>query len=1181
MKKLFLLIAIFACFFADAQKSRKARTGTTAAKPQLTIDSVTVNESAGSAVLTVTISNRNGRASSVQFSTYNGTASSGLDFTEQANLIPFNATTDVTKTITVPLLNDSEDEANETLVVKLSDAVNATIINNTGLITIVDDDTTTVDPDPDPELPYFEFAINGGGETVSAGIYDEVTGQKLRTLFEEKWYPAGRHALEIDGKDDAGNIIPSLATKRVEVVSHNLGVTWGGVIGNSSDSSINYSRANPTTGFYGFFAPMAVVELNGHVYYGDGYGEKEATHGRFAISDPQKRVPLKTYNSSSIFTDSEPHGWQVDYATKWNDTVYFTGWQYFANTSFVTAHRPSDAAMVQWSAGATIDNPYIRLSNNVMAAYTTGSQAVHPSGLAVNNTHIFKCEEDMNRITVANKTGAVIGSIPVTKPRQAAWDGTHLWLSYNNGTVEKFLVAANGVSMTTTGIVIPGLSVPDGIAAATIGGIGRILVVDAGVNQQVKRFYTSNGQPDLTFNGTGTFGLPGGNRATPTVSDNTFHFLNTYDISSNRVSGAYLNSDGSWGVADQGNNRFLRFNASNQVTTKVEFQGRILNTTTVDGDSTRVFGIFEGQDILEWKLDYNPNLPVKGQWQLFRNWSASYRASGMRWDGMQPKINPVQFGGSTFMIVDSGSHHKWSVIELNAATGVRWAGKSMPMSGSWFFDKQGNLLHYQGGAYGSPLTITKYAFTGIVSGKPTWAASGTNLLTTPALARDMGRPSYYGHGPFFTEHPTDASKNLAIFYDTEAPFGAQDSGRSRGYRVFASRLGTSSTWQWKAAKAVDSLYRGTYPHSRFEWHGSYPGSSFSAIDRMTFWGHQGEFYRDGQTNMYHLVFDNGLQLKQYGINAPYAQIGYGYGKLAPFAGGNAKSFKVVKSGDSYYLYHGAESALSGIGRVRISNVSSIREQSGTAKLYTAPTPEAAYPTYRNLMSGVTYGKVGETFVSTPVITRIPATDVDDNGGQNDAWLVRKGMYSDRQNDIYLYSRNAVTGVPNPTLTFDLGSNVTSDWKVTGVVQTTFDGDNYNGDGVGYLHEVKDNTGKVYVRFYQFMATLDGYRQKALVNPTATATSVNIGTGTMLYNLPNFDGNMLRKYPQQLIWRVNSNNSITTTYGPYSTTTAFLDPTANWQSPATYTIKLFRAPGNTQGQGIALWDWKFLSSQLPN
>ncbi len=137
----------------DAQAIAKAKKLIQEAKPtgggttttlSLRISDATITEgNSGTKNLAFTVtlskSDRN-KTISATYSTANGTATSGLDFTATAGTvtIPARATA---ATILVPIIGDTTVEANETFTVNLSNPINATISDAQGLGNITNDDS--------------------------------------------------------------------------------------------------------------------------------------------------------------------------------------------------------------------------------------------------------------------------------------------------------------------------------------------------------------------------------------------------------------------------------------------------------------------------------------------------------------------------------------------------------------------------------------------------------------------------------------------------------------------------------------------------------------------------------------------------------------------------------------------------------------------------------------------------------------------------------------------------------------------------------------------------------------------------------------------------------------------------------------------------------------------------------
>ncbi|WP_277601974.1 putative Ig domain-containing protein [Altererythrobacter sp. BO-6] len=117
--------------------------------PSLSINDVTVAEgNAGTvnAVFTVTLSAASGQTVTVNYATADGTATQPGDYTAANGTVTF-APGQTVRTLGVPVVGENLPEANETFLVNLSGATNATIADNQGVGTITNDDVpVTVSP---------------------------------------------------------------------------------------------------------------------------------------------------------------------------------------------------------------------------------------------------------------------------------------------------------------------------------------------------------------------------------------------------------------------------------------------------------------------------------------------------------------------------------------------------------------------------------------------------------------------------------------------------------------------------------------------------------------------------------------------------------------------------------------------------------------------------------------------------------------------------------------------------------------------------------------------------------------------------------------------------------------------------------------------------------------------------
>lgn len=100
---------------------------------------MTVNENSGPATFTVSLSAPAPFPVTVNYATANGSASAPADYASTAGSLVFSPG-QVTKPVSVPIVDDLTDENNETFTVTLSGASNAAISDPTGVGTIVDSD---------------------------------------------------------------------------------------------------------------------------------------------------------------------------------------------------------------------------------------------------------------------------------------------------------------------------------------------------------------------------------------------------------------------------------------------------------------------------------------------------------------------------------------------------------------------------------------------------------------------------------------------------------------------------------------------------------------------------------------------------------------------------------------------------------------------------------------------------------------------------------------------------------------------------------------------------------------------------------------------------------------------------------------------------------------------------------
>jgi len=108
--------------------------------PNIIISDETENENVGTMNFVVSLSSANTSVVSVNYQTHDGTAVSPTDFSVKSGTLNISVG-ETTGTIGVPIIDDAISESPENFSVKLSDATNATITDNTGFGTIIDNDS--------------------------------------------------------------------------------------------------------------------------------------------------------------------------------------------------------------------------------------------------------------------------------------------------------------------------------------------------------------------------------------------------------------------------------------------------------------------------------------------------------------------------------------------------------------------------------------------------------------------------------------------------------------------------------------------------------------------------------------------------------------------------------------------------------------------------------------------------------------------------------------------------------------------------------------------------------------------------------------------------------------------------------------------------------------------------------
>ena len=172
-------------------------------QPSLSVNDVTVTEGdAGTKTLdfTVTLSAPSGNSVTLDYATADDTATAGSDYQPSNGILTFNPG-DTTKTISVTTNGDRTIEPDETFLVNLSGAINASISDSQGRGTITNDDfavdlsiTKSASPDPVDAGENITYRLTVTNNSPTASALDVTVTDKIpdnTTLSSVGTIPAG------------------------------------------------------------------------------------------------------------------------------------------------------------------------------------------------------------------------------------------------------------------------------------------------------------------------------------------------------------------------------------------------------------------------------------------------------------------------------------------------------------------------------------------------------------------------------------------------------------------------------------------------------------------------------------------------------------------------------------------------------------------------------------------------------------------------------------------------------------------------------------------------------------------------------------------------------------------------------------------------------------------------------
>jgi len=202
--------------------------------PSVTVNDITLTEGSNSAVFTITLDNPSGKEITIDYSTVDGTAIAGEDYTTVTGTITF-APGETSQIIEVALLGDSIDEFNESFSLNLDGGSNVIITNSQATANLDDNDDA-------PSIAVGDVTLVEGDNGTSNASFtitlDNPSGKEITVDYST-----------VDGTAIAGEDyeeIAGIVTFAPGETSKTIDVAVNGDTINEIDEAFNIQLANPS-----------------------------------------------------------------------------------------------------------------------------------------------------------------------------------------------------------------------------------------------------------------------------------------------------------------------------------------------------------------------------------------------------------------------------------------------------------------------------------------------------------------------------------------------------------------------------------------------------------------------------------------------------------------------------------------------------------------------------------------------------------------------------------------------------------------------------------------------------------------------------------------------------------------------------------------------------------------------
>jgi hypothetical protein len=731
---------------------------------------------------------------------------------------------------------------------------------------------------------------------VSADVYN-ASGVKVRELFAAVNYAVGTHTVTWDGLNDSGVLMPP-GNYAVNIVSNNVAYDWLNVIGNTSTA---LTGANKHRSFQ-FVHSMACTGT--YNYIDTGYEEGWSSQMKFLRTDIQKKYRIReTFQTSMAARFVATDGVYVYHAG--HDCI-------MASRSFVYGTRVSDDTEVLFSSGVSRTTEWGRTFPAAIDSIDSSDSKI--TGVAV-SSYLFISRNlygGGGTIRTLNKTtGAFILSTSVPSARGVTVYGNTLWVITGTKTIAKYTIESNG-ALTATGLTITAVDNPLALAITPDGT--TISVADKTTNQ-VFHFSTSTGLTSKAVLGTGV-----SYTTSPDVNNYKFYFT----VADGQQPFLAYEPNGDLWVGDSGNTRMLKYNSSGTYLDFIMYLPHNYNAAVDLKNPTRVFCGFQ-----EFAVDYSKlTTNASSAWTYVKNWAATAPAAYTNGFTVNIFRSVMTFpSGRTYAFLKHLTTNVPAMFELKS-NGLVATGLQLNAHANFHIDPMDYSIRLYEKAGASPMTITfkRRAFTSETTAGPQYA-NATTLVSmlennTDPIDHDlatMGRRTLSGILVAF--HKT-VNKVANCFHLGGILPGMTSfkwrGAKTKGYPWITTTFPKDGSFDDDGRLlASDPPDKGVNP--------SKAGGDVHVVENNIFWNYMGEFWHQSQTNYWHHVTDKGQFLGQFGDWKTQNFQNEAVAKVA----GNVWTGGAVKVGDNIFIFHNDESIHAGIHVWKVSNLSSIKEQSFT------------------------------------------------------------------------------------------------------------------------------------------------------------------------------------------------------------------------------------------------------------